>query len=346
MSPALQFDGITKIYRKGISRRPVVALDRLSLTVERGEIFGFLGANAAGKTTAIHIAMGFTFATEGGGTLLGSPFGDIASKRRIGFLPENVPLHFRPTDSLLSFYGALNRMSNRGDRQLARSIAEVLELMGLGARARDNVKSFSRGMQQKVGLAQALVNDPELLILDEPTSALDPVARAAVRELLLRLRERGKTVFFSSHQLSDVEQICDRVAILRAGRVVAEGTLQSLLAAGDECVIRARNLSPDKLPSIVAGGHSAPGPARLRARLVEGELLEVAVPWPAQRECIERIWSAGGEIVFLNPSGGTLEALFLELAGDGERAADGAKPGAGRSGKGSVESGRAGADNE
>ena len=345
MAPALQFDGVTKIYRKAISRRSVVALDRFSLTVERGEIFGFLGANAAGKTTAIHIAMGFTFAGEGSGTLLGSPFGDIASKRRVGFLPENVPLHFRPAEGLLSFYGALSGMSNRGDPRLDRRIAEVLELLGLGSRASDNVKSFSRGMQQKVGLAQALLNDPELLILDEPTSALDPVARAAVRELLLRLRESGKTVFFSSHQLSDVERICDRVAILRAGRIVAEGTLQSLLAAGDECVIRARNLSPDKLPFIVAGSHSTPGTARLRARLVEGELLEVAVPWPAQRECLERIWSAGGEIISLNPSGNTLEALFLELAGDGEHAADGEKPGPGTTFPNSAQAGSAGADN-
>ena len=344
MSPALRFDGVTKVYRKAISKRSVLALDRLSLTVERGEIFGFLGANAAGKTTAIHIAMGFTFASEGGGTLLGSPFGDLASKRRVGFLPENVPLHFRPASGLLSFYGSLNGMSNGNDQRLNRRIAEVLELLGLSSRANDNVKGFSRGMQQKVGLAQALVNDPELLILDEPTSALDPVARAAVRELLLRLRENGKTVFFSSHQLSDVEQICDRVAILCAGRIVAEGTLQSLLAAGDECVIRARNLSPDKLPSIVAGNTSSPGQARLRARLVEGELLEVAVPRPAQRECIERIWSAGGEIISLNPSGNTLEALFLELAGGGEHAADGAKPGSATTLANSEQSGSAGTD--
>src|SRR6266550_3105595 len=182
MVAALEFENLTKEYRSFASRRRLRALDGFSLQVETGEIFGFLGPNGAGKSTAIHLAMGFMRPTSGSGRMLGQPFGYARARRRVGFLAENVALYHRRAESLVRFYGALNGM--RGS-YLAKRAREALAAVGLQEQANRNVGKFSRGMLQRVGLAQALVNDPDLLILDEPTSALDPLARVAVRDLLL-----------------------------------------------------------------------------------------------------------------------------------------------------------------
>jgi ABC-2 type transport system ATP-binding protein len=170
VTPVLQYDGISKQYG-GLVRRALVALNDFSLAIEPGEIFGFLGPNGAGKTTAIHLAMGFMRATRGRGQMLGRAFGHAATRRRVGFLAENVALYHRPAARLVRFYGALNGLR---DPQLARATRDVLDILELTDVEERNVGKFSRGMLQRVGLAQALVNDPELLILDEPTSALDP----------------------------------------------------------------------------------------------------------------------------------------------------------------------------
>src|SRR5215468_257517 len=177
---ALEFDNITKEYRSFFRNDRVKALDGFSLRVETGEIFGFLGPNGAGKTTAIHIAMGLMFPTRGHGTMLGRPFGDAPTRRRLGFLAENVAVYHRPADKLVRFYGALNGMS---DPQLRQRTLQMLKEVDLTAVAGRNAGKFSRGMLQRVGLAQALINDPELLILDEPASALDPLGRMRVREI-------------------------------------------------------------------------------------------------------------------------------------------------------------------
>lgn len=299
MSVALQYEGVSKVYRPWPGRRRIEALQDFSLSVQTGEIFGFLGPNGAGKSTAIHLALGFMRPSSGSGRMLGQKFGHVATRRRVGFLAENVALYDRRAESAVRFYGGLNGMS--GD-PLARAAREVLEAVNLQSESRRKVGQFSRGMLQRMGLAQALVNDPELLILDEPTSALDPAGRVAVRELLLRARNRGKTIFLSSHLLSEVELICDRVAMLSRGRLVRMGRLTDLLEASDQMEIVAR-----RVPSDLFSGAA-----------VDGPLLRFTIPASQQREALERIWSAGGEVVSANPFRRSLEDVFLELTGKDE----------------------------
>jgi ABC-2 type transport system ATP-binding protein len=294
MSLALEYEGITKDYRSWSGRRRVRALQDFSLCVESGEIFGFLGPNGAGKSTAIHLAMGFMQPSSGGGRMLGKPFGHVATRRRVGFLAENVALYHRRAEAAIRFYGGLNGLYGLA---LDRAAQKVLEAVDLRSEAGRNLGQFSRGMLQRMGLAQALVNDPELLILDEPTSALDPAARVSIRELLLRSRSQGKTVFLSSHLLSEVELVCDRVAILSRGRVVRTGTLSAMLETTDQVEIVALSIPVVLFANSVA----------------EGSRTRVTVPKSRQREAIERVWAAGGEVVSVNPVRRSLEELFLEL---------------------------------
>ena len=293
MAAVLEFENLSRDYRGFFGGRTTHALAGLSLSVEAGEILGFLGPNGAGKTTALHIAMGLLRPTSGAGRMLGKPFGDAPTRSRVGFLAENVALYHRPAGKLVRFYGALNGMR---EPELSARAREVLETVELSAEASRNVGKFSRGMLQRAGLAQALVNDPELLILDEPTSALDPLGRVAVRELLLSTRTQGKTIFLSSHLLSEVELICDRVAILHRGRVAKLGTMAELLQSGEQAEVVARGIDAMKF-----GGEAADGVVKLR------------VMTSAQRATIERVWAAGGEIVSVNPARRSLEDLFVEL---------------------------------
>jgi ABC-2 type transport system ATP-binding protein len=298
MTPALEFESVRKEYREGLlHRRQVVALADFTLRVEAGEIFGFLGPNGAGKTTAIHLAMGFMRLTRGSGRMLGQPFGDAPTRRRVGFLPENVALYHRPLRKLLRFYGGLNGLR---DPALSRAVRDVMETLELSDVRDRNAGKFSRGILQRAGLAQALVNDPELLILDEPTSALDPLGRVAVRELLQRARAAGKTIFLSSHLLSEIELVCDRIAILHRGRIARLGSTSELLESRERSEIVARGVSPAEFPNAVAS---------------DG-VVRFTVSHAAQRQCIERIWSLGGELVRVSPQRRSLEEVFLELTRD------------------------------
>src|SRR3954466_6871311 len=247
MQPALEFARVGKSYKKFFGGTEAVALRDFSLNVQQGEIFGFLGPNGAGKTTALHIAMGFVRASSGGGSMLGRPFGDAPTRRRIGFLAENVALYNLPAEKCIRFYGALNGVRDPELRERTQSLLGELDLAGVRSR---KIGKFSRGMLQRVGLAQALVNDPELLVLDEPTSALDPIARVEIRELLLRAKAAGKTIFLSSHLLSEIENICDRVAFLVKGQVARLGTLSELLETGSEVEIVARGLPQGALVGL------------------------------------------------------------------------------------------------
>jgi len=297
MVAALEFENLTKEYRSFASRRRLRALDGFTLQVETGEIFGFLGPNGAGKSTAIHLAMGFMRPTSGRGRMLGQPFGYARARRRVGFLAENVALYHRRAESLVRFYGALNGM--RGS-YLAKRAREALEAVGLQDQASRNVGKFSRGMLQRVGLAQALVNDPELLILDEPTSALDPLARVAVRELLLKAREDGKTIFLSSHLLSEVELVCDRVAVLHRGRLVRLGRTTDLLQSGEQTEIVARGIAANAFAGAVA----------------QDGAVRFTIESSKQRTALERVWNLGGEILSVNPVRRSLEDIFLEVTTD------------------------------
>lgn len=297
MQKALEFEGISKQYRPFVGRRTVAALDNFSLSVESGEVFGFLGPNGAGKTTAIHLAMGFMRPTQGRGLMLGKPFGDADTRRRVGFLAENVALYHRSAEQLVRFYGELNGLTAGQAKRRAR---ETLESVGLLSETRRNVSRFSRGMQQRVGLAQALVNDPELLILDEPTSALDPLARVTVRELLIAARNAGKTVFLSSHLLSEVELICDRVGVLNKGKLVRVGKTSELLQSRAEYEILAKGIPESSFPG---------------ATTVDGAV-HFKIPSSQQRRALEQVWGMGGEVLSVNPLRRSLEQMFLELTSD------------------------------
>ncbi len=301
MYPMLEFEGVTKEYHRllGGSFR---ALDNFTLEVRAGEIFGFLGPNGAGKTTAIHLAMGFMRPTAGRGRLLGKPFGHSATRQRVGFLPENVALYPRRAQQLVHFYGAINGMTFS---RLQKRTAEVLQLVGLEEDAGRNVSRFSRGMLQRVGLAQALVNDPELLILDEPTSALDPVSRVNVRELLMQLRAAGRTIFLSSHLLSEIELLCDRVAVLHRGKLVRLAKTTELLEANELVEITATGIN--------VGSFEGATPKNGGVKLV--------VPREQQRATISRIWNAGGEIVSVIPQRRSLEEVFLQVTAENHSSA-------------------------
>jgi ABC-2 type transport system ATP-binding protein len=298
MAGVLDYENVAKDYGSPWSRQRVRALNGFTLSLERGEIFGFLGPNGAGKTTAIHLALGFMRPSSGAGRLLGKPFGDAPTRARVGFLAENVALYHLPAAKLLRFYGTLNGMRTERLRLRCR---EVLRGVELEMEANRNVGKFSRGMQQRIGLAQALINDPELLILDEPTSALDPLARVAMRELLLEANRAGKTIFLSSHLLSEIEMICHRVAILDKGRLIKLGRTEELLVSRDRYEVVARGI---------------PATSFAQAEL-RNEQIVFAVPAESQREALERVWTLGGEVLSVNPVRRTLEEVFVELTNRG-----------------------------
>ncbi len=290
VAPALQFDQASKRYGAQ------TALNALTLSVEPGEIVGFLGPNGAGKSTAIHLAMGFLQLSGGGGTMLGKPFGDAAARARVGYLPDNPAFFSGTAKDAMSLAGALNGMRNP---RLRTRTKEMLAAFSIDEPRKD-VRKFSRGMQQRAAFAAALVHEPELLILDEPTSALDPMGIIEVRELLHAVRGEGHSVFFSSHQLSEVEEVCDRVAFLRSGKLERIGTLDELTAGGAQVEIMAR------IPGDVTG---------FEAQKMSDQRARFLVPRGGQRECIERIWANGGEVLSLTQQRRSLEELFIESQG-------------------------------
>src|SRR5713101_6190298 len=297
MTYALEYEHVSKQYGGLWQSKPVDALKDFNLQVEHGEIFGFLGPNGAGKTTAIHIALGFVRPTSGAGRMLGESFGHAPTRRRVGFLAENPTFYHLSARNLIRTYGALNGMR---DPRLRERVREMLQVFDLEEAADRSVGKFSRGMLQRVGLAQALVNDPDLLVLDEPTSALDPLARVAVRELILKAREEGKTIFLSSHLLSEVELVCDRVAVLHRGRLVRLGRTVDLLQSGEQTEILARGIAANAIAGAVA----------------QDGVVRFTVESSKQRPALERVWNLGGEILSVNPVRRSLEDIFLEVTAD------------------------------
>ncbi|MCI0537185.1 MAG: ABC transporter ATP-binding protein [Verrucomicrobiales bacterium] len=229
MEPVVKIDNLRVEYRPtGRERTANVAVDGLNLTVQPGEVFGFLGPNGAGKTTTMNVLLGFLRPTSGAAYIFGVSTNEPIARQRIGYLPELTYYYkFLNAEELLRFYGRLFAIASA---ELEKRIDAILKLVELEPARKRLIKTYSKGMQQRVGLAQALINNPELLIFDEPTSGLDPIGRMKVREIIQRLKDEGKTVFFSSHELGEVETICDRVAILNQGRLKMEGKVTDLVA--------------------------------------------------------------------------------------------------------------------
>ncbi|MEN9202961.1 MAG: ABC transporter ATP-binding protein [Thermostichus sp. DG_1_6_bins_120] len=236
--PAIAVQGLTKTYRTGFWMNKVVSpLKDCSLTVARGETFGLLGPNGAGKTTTIKCLLGIVDPTSGSGTLLGKPLGDRSIKQRIGYLPENPYFYdYLTAWEFLHFAGQVFRLPNC---VLQERIPQLLELVGLSidTARKKQLRTYSKGMLQRTGMAQALINDPELVFLDEPMSGLDPIGRYQMREIILSLKQQGKTVFFNSHILADVEIICNRVGLIIGGKLVQQGTLDELLGQTQTYVV-------------------------------------------------------------------------------------------------------------
>ena len=303
--PALATYDLTKDYAVGFWRpRPYRALDRLTLEVERGEVFGFLGPNGAGKTTTLKLLMQLVYPTSGRAELLGKPIGDPSAKRKIGYLPENPYFYDHLTaEELLRYFAGLFGYRSADCRARA---SRLLDEVGIGAERKLQLRKFSKGMLQRVGIAQALINDPELVIFDEPMSGLDPLGRREVRALILSLRDRGCTVFFSSHVLSDAEALCSRVAILAKGRLTTVGRVNEMLA------FRVRGWE------LVATGVTQPLLGSISARATRvtkiGEdrfSFELPLGQPVDR-ILSELTAAGAALVSVNPLRETLEDLFVQ----------------------------------
>jgi len=308
MRPAIEFRGVTK-YRGRSSGEGVTALADVSFEVAAGEVCGFLGPNGAGKTTCINTLMGFLFPDSGEVGVLGYPPGDVRAKSQIGFVPENFAFHpFLTGPKLLRLHAVLAGLDAAA---AGRRIPELFAQAQLCGHEDLRIGKYSRGMVQRLGIAQALLNDPQLLVLDEPTSGLDPAGRRDVREILLALKSMGKTVFLSSHILAELEQFADRVIIIDHGRLIREGPLAELLDRGGRVAILVDSL-PEEMEKLLADS----GAAIERG----GQGVRVLVDPVLKREAVERLWAAGCDVVSMNPVRNSLEDLFLTLVSDAEKA--------------------------
>jgi len=239
---------LTKVYRDFWGRPKVMALKALDLQVRRGEIFGLLGPNGSGKTTTIKLLLGLLFPTEGDSLIFGRPASDVAKNERIGYLPEESYLYkFLNAEETLHFYGRLFKISGAERRK---RVNRLIDMVGLSAAKHRQLREYSKGMQRRIGLAQALINEPELILLDEPTSGLDPIGTSEIKELILNLREQGKTIVLSGHLLADMQDICDRIAILHRGELKEIGQVSDLLTIQDVTQIKARDLPEAAIAEI------------------------------------------------------------------------------------------------
>ena len=277
----IETQNLTKVYRDFWGRQKVRALQSLDLQVNRGEIFGLLGPNGSGKTTTIKLLLGLLFPTEGEAFVLGEKASSVRKNERIGYLPEETYLYrFLNAEETLDFYGRLFNISAAVRRQRT---AELIKLVGLEWAQRRALKEYSKGMTRRIGLAQALINDPELIVLDEPTTGLDPIGCREMKDLILNLRERGKTVLMCSHLLADVQDVCDRIAILHQGELKELGRVENLLQVRDVTEIRTTSLS-----------EAAQAEVRAVVERHEGQVLSLGNPTT------------------------TLEELFLKIVQDSE----------------------------
>jgi len=272
---------LSKVYRDFWGRKKVEALKALDLEIRDGEIFGLLGPNGSGKTTTIKLILGLLFPTGGQALVFGREATEVTKNERIGYLPEESYLYkFLNAEETLDFYGRLFNMSRVLRRQRT---ADLIDMVGLNWAKRRQLKEYSKGMTRRIGLAQALINDPELIVLDEPTTGLDPIGTREMKDLIIRLKEQGKTVLMCSHLLADVQDVCDRIGILYQGEMKELGRVESLLKVRDVTEIRAKNLSP-----------------------------------AAEQEIRQAIAKHGGEVTYYGNPTTTLEELFLQIIRESE----------------------------
>lgn len=299
----IEVKDLHKEFRVGFFMRKVVALRGIDFSVKRGEVFGFLGPNGAGKTTTIKILMALLKPDKGRVNLFGeSPFSKEV-RRKIGYMSENPYYYdYLTANEFLELTGSLYLMNRK---EIKKKVGELLEIVGLKGVENRQLRKFSKGMLQRVGFAQALLSDPELLILDEPMSGLDPIGRREMRDLILNLKEKGKTIFFSSHILSDVELICDRVAIINRGKIIAIGELESLLKSSQRIVeieYEGVDINQLKLTEDV----------KVEAR---GNLYHITIKGEEEADRIlKEIISLGGKIYSYTPHRETLEDIFMRKA--------------------------------
>lgn len=309
MTTVVEISGLTKDYEVGFWRkRKVRALDGLSLTVNQGEIFGFLGANGAGKTTTLKLLMTLIFPTDGSARILGNDIGEISMHSRIGYLPENP--YFYDYLTAMEFLNFCGQIFGFPKSERSRRAKDLLARVRLNESKWDTqLRKFSKGMLQRIGLAQALINDPEVVFLDEPMSGLDPIGRREVRDLIAALRQEGKTVFMCSHILSDIEVLCDRVAILKSGRLAHVGYLDELRQQ-----VTGRNLvevvvsgtDETALKSHLSKGNEyriSATPAGLRIEVTEEREVD---------QVIAALRKVSGKLVSVQPLRQSLEDLFMD----------------------------------
>ena len=302
---AIVIEELTKTFSPGWpGLHPIRALSGLSLSVARGEIFGFLGPNGAGKTTTLKILLGLIKPTGGRADVLGAPAGDVETKRRIGFLPEAPYFYdYLTAEEFLAFYGGLGGLDRA---MLGKRIRELLETVGMSHARSRQLRKFSKGMLQRIGLAQALIHDPELVILDEPMSGLDPIGRKQVRDIILHLRDQGKTVFFSSHVIPDVEMICDRVAIVIQGKLFANGRVDELVNHGHtrSVEIVCEGIQADEIATIKENAR------RIWQR--GNQSLIVLEQHHHVEPILDAIRKQRGTLISVIPQKGSLEELFMQ----------------------------------
>ena len=278
----IQTRALSKVYRDFWGRQKVRALKALDLEVRKGEVFGLLGPNGSGKTTTIKLLLGLLFPTEGEALVFGKDAGDVSKNERLGYLPEESYLYrFLNAEETLDFYA---RLFDMPPEQRAERADRLIKTVGLDKARKRQLQEYSKGMTRRIGLAQALINDPELILLDEPTSGLDPIGTREMKDMILQLKSEGKTVVMCSHLLADVQDVCDRIAILHQGELKELGRVDALLTVDDVTQIRARNLSPD-----------------------------------CQNEIREVIQRHQGELLSMDNPTTTLEDLFLRIVRDSEQ---------------------------